>query len=148
MPDPAETELTHTALFSVAKDHEADAIREVAVRAGLLQRCRCGWYNPPGAEQCQDCTRTLPETAPTSVPALGLVAVRDYLGNEHSNGDLQFIAVCRGGLCGDLAAEVALDLAAAAGAKRQSSSVIADEIVAGVEARALASGAPRVTTTV
>ncbi|SDD55131.1 hypothetical protein [Actinokineospora iranica] len=150
MPIPVDVGTTLTVLFSTANDHEADAIREVAIRAGLLQHCRCGWYNPADAERCQSCrTRVLPDTDPTTVPALGLVAVRDYLTKAH--GDTEgtakwFVAACRAGICGGIAFDVADDVIAGAEHYSYDNSwpVIAEEIVAGVEARAAANGAARV----
>jgi hypothetical protein len=40
-------------LLSAASDAQADAIRDAAVKAGMLWRCACGWYNPEEAAQCE-----------------------------------------------------------------------------------------------
>lgn len=147
MPIPADAESTLSVLFDTADDREDPVIRAVAQRAGLLQQCRCGWYNPAGAERCETCrTRVLPSADPQTVPALGLIAVRDYLTEAHDDGDARFVAACRAGICGGLAFDVADDVLAGAQHYSYGNSwpVLAEEIVAGVEARAAAHGASRI----
>jgi hypothetical protein len=40
-------------LLSAASDAQAEAIRDAAVKAGMLWRCACGWYNPEEAAHCE-----------------------------------------------------------------------------------------------
>lgn len=40
-------------LLSAASDAQAEAVRDAAVKAGMLWRCACGWYNPEEAAHCQ-----------------------------------------------------------------------------------------------
>lgn len=149
MPISVDTETILGVLLDHANDREEPVIREVAIRAGLLQHCRCGWYNPADAERCETCrTRVLAGTDPITVPALGLVAVRDYLIEAHGDADgtARFVAACRAGICGGLTFAVADEVIGGAEHYRYGNSwpVIAEEIVAGVEARAAANGAARV----
>lgn len=45
---------TLSLLFEAATDHEADVIRSVAVRAGLLSRClECGAIYGPEDTECE-----------------------------------------------------------------------------------------------
>lgn len=53
---------TLAALWAVATDDEADTVTDLAVRAGLLWRCRfetsgrsCGYINPITADRCEEC---------------------------------------------------------------------------------------------
>ncbi|WP_370973941.1 hypothetical protein [Amycolatopsis sp. cg9] len=149
MPDPADAKTTLDVLLSASTAREDTVIRGVALRAGLLRLHGCGWYNPGSAERCENCrTRVLPDTEPETIPALGMVAVRDYLTEAHGDADgpAQFVAACRAGICGGLAFNVADDVLA--GAQHygygRAWPVIAAEIIAGVEARAQADGSPRV----
>lgn len=53
---------TLAALWAAATDNEADTVTDLAVRAGLLWRCRfetsgrsCGYINPITADRCEEC---------------------------------------------------------------------------------------------
>ncbi|MGW4527807.1 hypothetical protein [Amycolatopsis sp. NPDC004378] len=149
MPIPADAQSALSVLLEHADQHEDPVIREVALRAGLLQQCRCGWHNPAADDRCKSCrTRLLPAADQQTVPAVGLIAVRDYLTEAHgdADGDARFVAACRAGICGGLAFDVADDVLAGAQQYSYGNSwpVIAEEIVAGVEARAAAHGAARI----
>lgn len=144
IPDDAQTALS--ALLDKANDHEESVIRGVAIRAGLLQHCRCGWYNHPEAERCDNCrTLVLPTGEPRTIPAVGLIAVRDYLIRVHgagagdADGAAQFVAACRTGACGAIALEVADEVFVGADhyTYRHVWKVIAEEIIAGVETHAI-----------
>lgn len=143
MSVPVDAPTTLNALFGRATEHEGAVIRRVAIRAGLLLLCRCGCSNPAGAERCDNCrTRVLTPTEPRTVEAVGLAAVRAYVGEEYADGDARFVAACRSGSCGGLAVEVADEVLA--GAEHygypHAWRVLADEIIADVETRSRACG--------
>ena len=48
-------------LFDAATDAEADKLAAIAIRAGLLWRCSCGWNNESNETTCGDCGKARPE---------------------------------------------------------------------------------------
>ncbi|HET6285719.1 MAG TPA: hypothetical protein VFG15_03075 [Amycolatopsis sp.] len=130
-------------LLRAATDRESEMINDLAVRAGLFRRCRCGHTNVPDAGRCESCyTRVLPDCLPRTAPAIGLAAIRRYL--TQLDDDDSFVAGCREGRCGEHALAAVETVLAGAVSRGYSTrwSVIADEIVALVDERALADGNP------
>lgn len=144
MPIPVNAPTTLDALLDRADEKEHAVIRSVAIRAGLLVPCRCGWSNPGGAERCDNCrTRVLARAERRTVEAVGLTAVRAYLLAESPvDGDARFVAACRTGSCGSPAV-VAADRVLAGAEQygyRTAWMVLAEEIIAEVEIRSRVSG--------
>ncbi|UUV32121.1 hypothetical protein NQK81_01350 [Amycolatopsis roodepoortensis] len=130
-------------LLRAATDREAELVTELAVRAGLLRRCRCGHTNLPDVGRCERCyTRVLPDCLPRTAPAIGLAAIRRYL--TQADDDDSFVAGCREGRCGENALAAVETVLAGAVSRGYSTrwQVIADEIIALVDERALADGHP------
>lgn len=128
-------------LLDEADDREDAVIREVAIRAGLLWLCRCGWYNTAGFERCECCrTRHLDSGPPRTPAAVALVAIRDYLIRAHGDqdGNARFVDACCNGLCEVPAWAVAEDILAGADhyGYRRAWPILAEEIIDAVNTMA------------
>ena len=57
--DPSRVEAI-SRLYDAADDYEASMIEDVAVRAGLVWKCACGWANRPKDRRCDGCKAKRP----------------------------------------------------------------------------------------
>lgn len=134
------------ALLQVATDTEDPVIRAVAVRAGLLKLCRCGWYNPADFQRCEDCRARLigEDFEPRTPHGFAAYGVLRYLHETHPDGEAppdgeaRFVAACLDGFCGEIAADIAHEVVTDAEhfGYRDRHTVLAWEVLAGIDARA------------
>jgi hypothetical protein len=131
-------------LLDEANDREDRVIRDVALRAGLLQQCRCGWYNPAALQRCEVCrTRLIGEDVEPRTPAaIAAHGVLRYLVEAHRDGEAHFVTACVDGYCGEIPADVAQDVITDAQhfGYRDKHCIVAWEVIAEIEARAAAAG--------
>lgn len=59
-PDAAAPNGELSALYAVARDHEAALLDDLALRAGLRWQCACRFFNPTRDLTCDGCGHPRP----------------------------------------------------------------------------------------